>query len=162
MTTTEKLGLSATGGEKSPSTGGKAKKTKKISKTFAAAKAKVGDSRKDTGKLNPPKYKDVSGGKYVGKNLAEFFDTNDLRMRDFRDCDLSGASFRGCNIQGCLFKGAKIDHETDFAGADARWANFNGAEWPEGGLESVKWGDENEDGVAHNLANLFECDGVMR
>lgn len=168
MDANETLSLSGTEGvEKStPSRARKTKKAVKKNNSFKAAKAKSNDIKADEGKTNPPEYKDASGGRYVGKDMAKFFnakaDPTTMTHRDFTDCDLSGASFRGCILQGSIFKGAKIDEETDFAGADCRWADFRGAKWPEGGYENVKWGDEQEDGSVTNMANLFECDGVTR
>lgn len=133
---------------------------KKTSTGFGKALQVSRDPKAMEGKLNLPKWTDASGGKYVGKDMAEFFrmkDAADKRLQhmDFTDCDLTEADFTGINLQGCRFRGA-ILKGTVFLDCDLRWADFRGADASEAIFHL-----EDEDGNITRAANLREAQGVQ-
>ncbi len=133
---------------------------KKTSTGFGKALQVSRDPKSMEGKLNLPKWTDASGGKYVGKDMADFFRMKDavekrLQHMDFTNCDLTDANFTGMNLQGCRFRGA-ILKGTIFLDCDLRWADFRNAD----ASEAIFY-IEDEDGNISRAANLREAQGVQ-
>lgn len=108
------------------------------------------------GVINPPRYRDMSDGKYRNKDMRDHFETGEAKLRDFSNSDLSGANFSDMNLQGCIFKGANLEG-TNFVGADLRWSDFTGADYSSAIFELL---DENGNIISE--ANTFEARGIER
>ena len=69
--------------------------------------------------------RDLQDGRLQGADLKDCQFHGSLRGTDFREADLRGVSFENADLRFTDLTDARMDHETDFAGADLEGATYD-------------------------------------